>query len=137
MTHCWTLNLWKCSLARVGRITGPAELCEPKALPPGPPEERAPHGAPARPPVVSQGTRPHSLSHRCSEERSSLQAALASPQLPPCTLGSPRSQDPARLLGYLSRMFFLPKPKVPMKKKQSAWEVLGVELCLPKDMLKS
>ena len=56
--------------------------------------------------------------------RARLQAALGSPQLPPRTLGSPQSQDPAKLLGHLSRRFFLPKPEVLTKKKQSETTML-------------
>lgn len=73
-----------------------------------------------------------------SGERSRLQVALARSQPPPHTLGSTKCQDPAKLLGNISRMFFLPKPEVLMKKKQSEirmlksvcmGEVLWVKLC--------
>lgn len=73
----------------------------------------------------------HSLFHRCSERDPDYGGHHT-----PWAL--PKPQDPANLLGHFSRIFFLPKPEVLMKKKQSAWVVLWVELCSPpKDMFQS
>lgn len=56
--------------------------------------------------------------------RPRLQEGFASPLLPPHRLGSPLSQDPGKLLDYLSRMFFLPKPEMLMKKQPSETTML-------------
>lgn len=78
--------------------------------------------------LVPEATTPTSTALSTAAQRREIQTVGSAGNTPWVV---PKPQDPTKILGHLSRVFFPPKPEALMKKKQSARRELRVQLCSP------